>query len=75
MYMFIMQISQIHTRLFEVVGPGLVSTSPAFVRSSASHPASPHGRITKNGISGPLLLELSLSQLSLELVGWDGMDM
>ena len=33
------QISQIQTCLFKVVGPGLVSTSPAFVRSSASHPA------------------------------------
>ena len=31
------QISQIQTRLFKVVGPGLVSTSPAFVSSSASH--------------------------------------
>ena len=36
------QISQIQTFLFRVVGPGLVSTSPAFV--SASHPAGPHGR-------------------------------
>ena len=38
------QISQIQTFLFKVVGPGLVSTSPAFVCSSASHPAGPHGR-------------------------------
>ena len=38
------QISQIQTFLFEVVGPGLVSTSPAIVSSSASHPAGPHGR-------------------------------
>ena len=36
------QISQIQTFLFKVVGPGLVSTSPAFVSSSASHPAGPH---------------------------------
>ena len=35
------QISQIQTFLFKVVGPGLVSTSPAFVSSSASHPAGP----------------------------------
>ena len=35
------QISHIQTRLFSVVGPGLVSTSPAFVSSSASHPAGP----------------------------------
>ena len=47
------QISQIQTRLFKVVGPGLVSTSPAFVSSSASHPAGPHGRHAKNGKSGP----------------------
>ena len=30
--------------LFKVVGPGLVSTSPVFVSSSASHPAGAHGR-------------------------------
>ena len=36
------QISQIQTFLFKVVGPGLVSTSPAFVSSSASHSAGPH---------------------------------
>ena len=48
------QISQIQTFLFKVVGPGLVSTSPAFVSSSASHPAGPHGRHAhKNGKSGP----------------------
>ena len=38
------QISQIQTFLFRVVGPGWVSTSPAFVSNSASHPAGPHGR-------------------------------
>ena len=38
------QISQMQTFLFRVVGPGLVSTSPAFVSNSASHPAGPHGR-------------------------------
>ena len=42
------QISQIQTRVFNVVGPGLVSsTSPAFVSSSASPPAGP-----KRGKSG-----------------------
>ena len=30
--------------LVRVVGPGLVSTSPAFVSNSASHPEGPHGR-------------------------------
>ena len=38
MYLFIADIT-IQTRLFDFVGPGLVSTSPAFVRSSASHQA------------------------------------
>ena len=48
------QIPQIQTRLFVVVGPGLVSTSPAFVRSSASHPTGPHSQLAKNnGKSGP----------------------
>ena len=48
------QISQIQTFLFKVVGPGLVSTSPAFVSSSASHPAGPHGpACTKIRKSGP----------------------
>ena len=43
------QISQIRTSLFNVVGPGLISTSPAFVSSSGSAwPACP-----KNGKSGP----------------------
>ena len=47
-------ISQIQTFLFRVVGTGLVSTSPAFVSNSASHPAGPHGRhAKKTGKSGP----------------------
>ena len=45
------QISQIQTFLFKVVGPGLVSTSPAFVSSSASHPAGPHGRHGKKTVN------------------------
>ena len=49
MYLF-MADTQIQTFLFKVVGPGLVSTSPAFVSSSASHPAGPHAQ--KNGKSG-----------------------
>ena len=39
------QISQIQTCLRVIVGPGLVSTSPAFMRSIASQPADPHGWI------------------------------
>ena len=45
------QISQIQTFLFKIVGPGLVSTSPAFVSCSASHPAGPHGRHAQNPIN------------------------
>ena len=44
---YIWQISQIQTPLFIVVGPGLVSTSPASVSSSASSLVGP-----KNGKSG-----------------------
>ena len=39
MYLFMVDIK--HPDLF-VFGPGLVSTSPAFVSSSASHAAGPH---------------------------------
>ena len=42
------QISQIQTCLFKVVGPGLVSTSPVFVSSSATQPAGPHAQTTIN---------------------------
>ena len=38
-----------------VVEFGLVSTSLAFMRNSASHPAGPHGRLSpKNGEWGPI---------------------
>ena len=50
------QISQMQTRLFKVVGPGLVSTSPAFVSSSASNPAGPHGRHAQKTVTRPPLL-------------------
>ena len=40
MYLFMADI----TNPDFLVGPGLVSTSPAFVSNSASHPAGPHGR-------------------------------
>ena len=45
------QISQIQTRLFDVVGHVVVSTSPAFVRSSASHPAGTHGRLAPKTVN------------------------
>ena len=56
MYLFMADItiqthSRAHTPFYGryhtsrlVVGPGLISTSPTFVSSSASHPAGPHGR-------------------------------
>ena len=37
-------ISQIQTCLCVFVGPGFVSSPPVFMRSSAIHPAGPHGR-------------------------------
>ena len=50
------QISQIQTRLFNVVRPGLVSTSPTFVSSSASHPAGQHDRHAHKTVNrAPLL--------------------
>ena len=44
---FLWQISQIQTCLRVVVGPGLVSTSPAYMRSIASNLAGPHGRLAQ----------------------------
>ena len=45
------QISQIQTCLCDVIGPGFISTSPAFMRSSASHPAGPHDRRIEETVS------------------------
>ena len=39
------QISQIQTCLRVVVGPGFVSISSAFMRSTTSHPVGPHVRL------------------------------
>ena len=50
MYLFIADITNPDC-LFEVVGSGLVSTSPAFVRSSASHPAGLHGRLAQKTVN------------------------
>ena len=50
---YLWQISQLQTCLCVVVGPGLVSTSPAFMRSSASHLAGCMAGMLKNGKSGP----------------------
>ena len=46
-HVFLWQISQIQTCLCVVVGPGFVSTSPTFMRSSAGHLAGPHGRLAQ----------------------------
>ena len=46
-YICLWQISPIQTCLRVVIGPGLVSTSPAFMRRSASHPAGLHGRLAQ----------------------------
>ena len=58
---YLWQISQIHTCLFVVVGPAFVSTSPAFMRSSASHPAGPHGRIVQKTVNRASLLGREIS--------------
>ena len=47
----LLQISQIQTCLWVVVGPGFVSTSPAFMRTSASHPSGPHGRLAPKTVN------------------------
>ena len=49
----LLQISKIQTCLCVVVGPGLVSTSPDFMRSISSHPAGPHGRLAQKTVIGP----------------------
>ena len=46
-YIWLGKISQIQTCLRVVVGPGLVSRRPAFVRSSVRHPAGSHGQLAK----------------------------
>ena len=46
------QISQILICLCVVVGPGLVSTSPAFIRSITSHPAGLHGWFAQKSVIG-----------------------
>ena len=49
------QISQIQTCWRVFVGPGFVSTSSAFMRSSTSHPAGPHDWFApKNGNRAPI---------------------
>ena len=52
----LLQISQIPTCLSVVVGSGFVSTLPAFMRSSTSHPAAPPGHLAKKREIGPPFL-------------------
>ena len=49
-YICLLQISQIQTCLGVDVGPGLVSTSPAFMSSNASHSASVHGWLAQKTV-------------------------
>ena len=44
------------TCLCVVVGPGLVLTSPAFMRRITSHPVGPHDRLVQKTVIGPPLL-------------------
>ena len=44
-------LSQIQTCLCVVIGPGFDSTSPDFIRSSASHPVGPHGRLAQKTVN------------------------
>ena len=46
LYLFMADIAN-PDLLCVVVGPEFVSTSPAIVRSIASHPAGPHGRLAQ----------------------------
>ena len=50
MYLFIADITNPESFVY-VVGPGLVSTSTAFVRSSASHPAGLHYRLAQKTVN------------------------
>ena len=51
-----------------VVSPGFVSTSPAFMRNSASHPADLHGHLAKKGYIGlPLLGQEVSTQFAQQL--------
>ena len=61
------QISQIQTCLFKVVGPGLVSTSPAFVSSSVSHLAAPHGRHVQKTVNRALIGREDSTQFAQQL--------
>ena len=67
MYLFMADIT--NPDLFKVVGPGLVSTSPAFVSSSASHPAGPHAKKTGRGGSTQFAQQLESAVTAPPLVG------
>ena len=46
-YLSVLDISEISTCLRVVMGHELISTSPAFMRTSASHPSGPNVRLAK----------------------------
>ena len=48
---YLWQISQIQACLCVVVRPRFVSTSPAFMRNNASHPADPHGQVATKTVN------------------------
>ena len=50
MYLFLADITNPDS-FVSVVGPGLVSTSPVFVRSCASQPEGPHGLLAQKTVN------------------------
>ena len=55
--------------MFNVVGPGLVSTSPTVVRSSASHPAGPHDRLAQNTVNRARIAGVGKVVIAPQLAG------
>ena len=66
-------LSDMYLFMADITNPdflGLVSTSPAFVSSSASHPAGPHAKKTVNrGGSTQYAQQLEFAATALPLVG------
>ena len=62
------QISQIQTCLRVADGPGLVSTSPAFLRSITNYPAGSYDSLAQKTVIGPPLLGGGRSQHNVHKV-------
>ena len=63
------QISQIQTRLCDVVRSGFVSTSPTFMKSSASHPSGLHCRLVQKMVNcAPIAGAGGLTQFAQQFV-------